>query len=75
MNQQKPQGAIKMNVNINDFPIKKCARCQGIFWDPVYILREVPALQSKSGKPEMVSIQTWSCIVCHSLHDQPSPDA
>jgi len=63
-NTQPPQTNI--NVNPSDLDDLQC-ECGNYTFNPVVVLKKLPALISPSGKDGIVPMNVYSCVVCNQI--------
>ncbi len=65
----------QIQININALPIRKCPKCNGEIYHPVFQLRWCSALLSPVGKAGLIFVQIgFSCSSCRdqvAMNEQP----
>ena len=61
---------LKLNINPKDLKLITCDSCGHALFDQKMIYKEVPALVSGTGKPEVVAMALPVCTNCGSIPDK-----
>ena len=59
---------LKLNINPKDLKLITCDSCGQAFFDQKMIYKEVPALLSGTGKPQLITIPAAACAECGEPH-------
>jgi hypothetical protein len=60
----KPNEPVKIVIDINKIPEWKCSSCGGTVIEQGFKLKIVPALQSRTGKPDPLTANIFFCAKC-----------
>ena len=66
MNDQLPQ---HMQVALEDAPSVECEECQSAHFVPAFIIKQVSALVSPTGKDMLVPVQVFKCGKCSHINE------
>jgi predicted nucleic acid-binding Zn ribbon protein len=66
MSDQIPQ---HMKVVLEDAPSVECEECQGTQFVPAFIIKQVSALVSPTGKDTLVPVQVFKCGKCNHINE------
>ena len=55
---------LKLNINPNDLKLITCDSCGHALFDQKMIYKEVPALLSGTGKPQLITVPAATCAKC-----------
>ena len=61
---------LKLNINPKDLKLLSCKSCNNVIFDQKASYKEVPALVSGTGKPEVVAMALPVCSNCGSIPDK-----
>jgi len=60
----------QLQINLNDTESVACTKCEGAFFDHVYIMKRLSALVSPTGKKTLVPIQLFKCHSCSHVNSE-----
>lgn len=66
MSDQTPQN---MKVDLKEAPSIACDTCETTHFVPAFIIKQVPALMSPTGKEALVPIQVFKCGKCNHINE------
>lgn len=58
-----------MQVDLKDAPNVECEICQATHFVPAFIIKQVPALLSPTGKEMLVPVQVFKCGKCNHINE------
>jgi len=59
-----------INIDINNVDNITCDNCENESFVPVFIIKNISALMSPTGKETMVPIQLFKCSKCDHINDK-----
>ena len=65
--QQLPQ---QVNLDLSKSDDLACKECSNKTFDIVFVIKQVSALLSPTGKPTMVPVQIFKCSKCNNIPDE-----
>ena len=63
-----PAQETQVKVNVNDLTDIKCDQCKYQRFEPVFLLKRLPALLSPTGQDERIPIPTFACYSCGHIN-------
>ena len=66
MSEQLPPN---MKVDLKEAPNVECDMCQNAHFEPAFIIKQVPALMSPTGKEALVPVQVFKCGKCDHINE------
>ena len=57
----------RMNVDLSQATDLECSECSNKTFAPVFVLKQISALLSPTGKATMVPVQVFECSKCHMV--------
>jgi len=58
---------MKLDVSIKDLPTIKCTSCGHKLFQPYLVMKKLSAIQSPSGKEQIVNVQVMACSNCGNV--------
>jgi len=65
---QQPEQPVQFNVDPTKLQTVTCPNCGGIFFEEKMMFKELPAIQSPTGKASMIPIPVVVCNECGTVH-------
>jgi len=59
-----------LNIDLNDVDNITCDMCENSTFTPVFIIKQVSALMSPTGKETLIPIQIFQCSKCNHVNEK-----